>query len=451
MPEGIQLAGLSSGFDWKSFSDRIIAYERSPAARYEAEKTKNDTERGQLSQLGTLLGSLQSSVKALASPDLALGRKVSNVSPTPLLKANVGTKTPLGTYAVHVETLATASMLRGGMLPSPLEVESGDTLSIKVGDSGAVTSIPISVGMSVKAIVSAINASGAGVTAMANLAGTQIVMTSRETGANRDIIVGGTLRPKLGLPERSSSEDRGSDAAFLINGVAFKSSDNVLDSSDHGVDELSIVAQKTSSGETFLVSADTALLRGRIDSFVSSYNSVVGFVEKATAISTSGGKMVLGPLASNREVQNWIRSLRVSLFSGSGVGAVSNLSSMGLDFSDTDQLLAIKDPGKLEATIAAKSVEVISFFNASGTGLANVLAKKLEAYVGNDGSSGRLKDAMENYVKANAALDSRIQALDRYLQQRRSQLEAGFIAMESAQSKMSQIQGMLNNAFGQKK
>ncbi|MFM8336489.1 MAG: hypothetical protein ACKODK_13095, partial [Opitutaceae bacterium] len=68
-----------------------------------------------------------------------------------------------------------------------------------------------------------------------------------------------------------------------------------------------------------------------------------------------------------------------------------------------------------------------------------------------DGNTGRLKVSLENYVKANANLDSQIQALDRYLQQRRSQLEAGFIAMETAQSKMSQIQGMLNNAFGQKK
>ena len=41
--------------------------------------------------------------------------------------------------------------------------------------------------------------------------------------------------------------------------------------------------------------------------------------------------------------------------------------------------------------------------------------------------------------------------LDRYLAQRRSQLEAGFMAMESAQSKMTQMQTQLTNAFGQKK
>jgi len=452
MADGIQLAGLASGFDWKAFSDKIIDFERAPARRYEVEKQKNDVERGQLSELGTRLASLQSSVRALASANLGLGRKVSNESSGASLKASVGSDTPLGEYTVRVDSLAGASALRGALLPTSPTVSSAATLSIKVGDTAPETWITVSAGMSMKDIVAAINSSGAGVSAMSNLSGSQIVLTNRQTGADRDIIVGGTLRSELGLPERSTGSERGSDATFTINGVSFTSSNNVLDENDHGINGLSIKAATTSAvAESLMVSADSSSVRGKIDSFVTSYNSVVDFVDKATAVSTSGGKTTLGPLASNREVQDWLRDIRASLFSGTGAGSVTNLASLGLDFSGTDQRLAVKDSAKLDAALAASPADVISFFNASGTGLANVIAKKLENYVGEDGISGRLKVAMESFVKANTGLDSQIAALDRYLQQRRSQLEAGFIAMEVAQSKMTQIQTMLTNSFGQKK
>jgi len=450
MSSGIQLAGLASGFDWKAFSDKIIDFERAPAVRYEAEKRKNDVERSQLSDLGTRLAALQSSVNGLASSSLGLGRAVSNASPAASLKASVSSATPLGTYAVSVSALATAFQLRGAGFPIPHAGLDAGTLSIQVG-TGTPTAVSISAGWSVQRIVDAINASAAGVLAMTNKTGTQIVLTNRTTGANGAIVVTGSSASALGFGPAATSVP-GVDARFTINGMEFESNDNVLDETDHGLAGLSIKAVGTANAaESLVVSADTSSVRGRVDSFVSAFNAVVDFVEKATAVATSGGKTTLGPLAANREVQDWLRDIRASLFSAPGVGSVSNLSSLGLDFSGTDQRLTIKDSAKLDAAIAGKSADVIAFFNTSGTGLANVIAKKLETYVGVDGSSGRLKVAMENYVKANADLDSQIAALDRYLKERRSQLEAGFIAMETAQSKMSQIQTMLNNAFGQKK
>jgi hypothetical protein len=76
---------------------------------------------------------------------------------------------------------------------------------------------------------------------------------------------------------------------------------------------------------------------------------------------------------------------------------------------------------------------------------------QLDAYIGVDGTQGTLNTKVESYTKANTSLDKQIASLERYLVQRRSQLEAGFMAMESAQSKMSQMQSQLTNSFGQKK
>jgi len=83
--------------------------------------------------------------------------------------------------------------------------------------------------------------------------------------------------------------------------------------------------------------------------------------------------------------------------------------------------------------------------------MASSVLQRLNSMVGEDGGSGLLKTKLDSYDKANLRLDDQIAALDRYLEKRRSQLEQSFIAMESAQSKMSQMQTMLTNQFGQKK
>jgi flagellar capping protein FliD len=75
---------------------------------------------------------------------------------------------------------------------------------------------------------------------------------------------------------------------------------------------------------------------------------------------------------------------------------------------------------------------------------------KLDSYAGTDGTGGALSKKIESYTKANTGLDDQIAALDRYLAQRRSQLEAGFMAMEDAQSKLKQMQTQLTNAFPSK-
>ena len=187
---GLQLSGLASGFDWKTFTDSVMEMERAPARRYEAEQTKNDNKKSQLSSLGTKLSSLQSAMNSLASSSLAAGRKVVNESSSAVVQATVSSSTPVGTYEVQVTQLATASRLTGGVAAQPGATYAG-TLNIKGTAEGEATPITITADMNVAAIVAAINNSAAGVTAIANKAGTQIVLTNQVTGAGNDIVDGG--------------------------------------------------------------------------------------------------------------------------------------------------------------------------------------------------------------------------------------------------------------------
>ena len=450
---GLQLAGLASVFDWKSFTDSVMEMERAPARRFQAEKGKNDNSKTQLSSVGSKLSSLQTAVNSLASSSLAAGRKVVNGSSSAVVKASVSSATPVGTYEVQVTTLATASRLTGGVAAKP---GVAGTLNIKGTATGAATPITITADMEVAAIVSAINNSAAGVTAIANKAGTQIVLTNQVTGAGNAIVVtdesGGALKNVLGL---NATPTTPTDTVFTINGLSFQSADNTLNSDDHGIAGLSLNANAAmANAETLTVSADTSSLRGKIDAFVAAYNSVADAIESATAYTTTAGKTTAGPLADNREIQTWLKQLRSTAFSSPAAGAIKNLSALGLDFSSSNSRLTVTDSTKLDTALANHATDVAKFFNnttAGSSGLATAFVAKLDAFIGTTGTAGQLNAKIETYTKANAGLDNQIASLDRYLAQRRSQLEAGFMAMETAQSKMTQMQTQLNQAFGQKK
>ena len=452
MATGLQLSGLASGFDWKTFTDSIISAERAPARRYQAEQAKNEDKKSQLSSLGSTLTSLQTAASALASSSVGSARKVVNESSGKTINASVSSSTPLGSYKVQVTQLATASQLTGGAASKP----GSGTLTINSKD------ITITDAMEIPAIVTAINAAGAGVTAIANQLGTQIVLTNQATGLSNTISVtsgtAGMLR-SLGLDVSDVGSGAalalGADTKVKINGLEFTSPDSTINSSDHNIPGLSFNANHVmtlAEAETLTVSTDASDMRGKIDTFVSAYNAVADFIDTSTGYTKTAGKITAGPLADNREIQAWLGQLRSIAFRAPQSGSVNNLSALGIDFTafGKNSRILITDSATLDAALSHHPSDVATFFNKTDTGLASAFVTKLNTFIGSDGITGQLSTKLESYTKANESLDAQIAALDAYLAQRRSQLEAGFMEMESAQSKIKQMQTQLTNSFGQK-
>ena len=444
----IQLAGLASGFDWKTFTDSIINLERAPARRLEAEKSKNDTQKSQLTDLGTKLASLRTAMSNLSSASLSSGRKATFESTGHSWSAAVSDSTPVGNYEFQVVSKATASRMTSGDVSSPTAAGS---LTINGTD------IAISAGQTVASVISAINNSSAGVTAIfsasaASGAG-RIVLTNRDTGATAITVsskdAAGAADPaiatSLGLASPTTNVT-GSLAVFKVNGLDFTSANNTLDSTDHGITGLNVKVDSAGT-QNITVASSTADLKTKIEAFVSNYNAVADFIDSKTKITTTAGKTTAGPLADNREVQAWLRELRSTAFRAPGSGVVANLSALGIDFSSTSDQITIKNPAMLDAALSDSASDVVKFFNTSSTGLASAFVAKLDNFAGAAGTGGLLNTKIESFGKANAGLDNQIAALDRYLEQRRSQLESGFMAMENAQSKLKQMQTQLTNAF----
>jgi flagellar hook-associated protein 2 len=447
----VQLAGLASGFDWKTFTDSVIDLERAPVRRLELEKSKNDAKKSQLTDLGTKLASLRTAMSDLSSTSLSSGRKATFESSSPSWTAEVTDSTPVGSYEVQVLSKATASRLTSDAVSSPTAAGS---LTINGRD------IAITADQTVASVISAINNSNAGVTAIysasaASGAG-RIVLTNRDTGATAITVsskdAAGSADPaiatSLGLASPTTNV-AGSLAVFKVNGLDFTSANNTLDSADHGITGLSVKADAVGT-ENITVASSTSDLKAKIEAFVSNYNAVADFIDSKTKITTTAGKTSAGSLADNREIQTWLRELRSTAFRAPGSGEIANLSALGIDFSSTSEHIKIKDSAMLDAALSDRASDVVKFFNTSSTGLASAFVIKLDSYAGSTGTGGRLNTKIESYGTANTGLDNQIAALDRYLTQRRSQLESGFMAMENAQSKLKQMQTQLTNAFPNK-
>jgi len=140
----LQVAGLASNFDWKSFVDQIIALERAPANRLEDEKVANNTKVTLLSSLGTKLTALKDASAALKADGLFGQRTAKSSTSGSTWSASAATDTATGSYKIAVSQLATAARLTGSS-------NLGQALNPTTDDVSSLTLANLPIGQAVTA------------------------------------------------------------------------------------------------------------------------------------------------------------------------------------------------------------------------------------------------------------------------------------------------------------
>ncbi len=358
---------------------------------------------------------------------------------------NNGTATT--TSSGGLGTVKTAAPLATANLATPITAVDGSgngTFSINgVEIAYNVNTDPLS------AILTRINDSGAGVNASYDTTNDRLVLINQSTG---DLGVSvseaaGGLLGALGL-NTGATLARGKNAEFTINdGGTLTSASNTLDGSSHGITGLSVTVNSQST-ETISVAADTGTMKAKVQGFIDGFNAVQQFLDSATRVTTdSKGKITAATLSSNREIQEWGRTLRTLAFAEvtGATGQIKRLADMGIDFKSGSNELEIKSATKLDQALAGSTSAVDSLFTKGGTGLGAKFGDFLgRITVQNTGQQERLN-------KTNTGLDEQIAAIDRRLIQQRSILESAFIQMETAQSRINQQQSAIAGMFPQAK
>ena len=356
-----------------------------------------------------------------------------------------------GIYDIGVTALATAQRNKSNQYSSTtdsLNGGAGFTLTVTPG-TGSATNITIDAGNDTPAgVVSAINAAGAGVTAVLlaeDSSGSNYrIMLEGATGESNSFEISSTLADSdLGFHAagNGNNENNGGikslqnpgDASLTYNGVSITRSDNVLTDVISGV---TVSLNGTHSGgasESINVVADQGTLKTKLQEMVTLYNDVK-FALDELANPDSEEEEVGGSLAKDLAT---IRTVRDTIYqavtqdSSTPSGNVTAMRDIGISV-DRDGELTFTE--STYDSVAASNFDDISTMLSAGTdnqsrydgqsqGLATDAVIKLETLT--DSISGifvtrttSAQTAIQRYQDDLASLETRMEAVyERYLKQ----------------------------------
>lgn len=451
------VTGIGSGIDIDSIVAGMVAAERAPKESQLATLEKKTTT--QITAIGALKGAIsefQTALGALNKPDLFQARSASS-SKSDLVGVTAGTTAGAGSYQVEVKSLASSSKValaavsntadaparfaKGALqisLGVPGDPPSSESFSVNIDDSNNTLS-----GMR-----DAINAAGKDMGVSATIVtdehGSRLVLSSTKTGAGRDITVAATdagplesgqlSLSTLAFDGSASSTGAGprilstaQSAELYVDGLKVVSESNKVSGAIDGV-TLDLKA-KTPVGEplTIGVSEDKAGVKKQIQSFVDSYNKLIGVINAQTKVTSVGEDKapVTGALVGDATARSLLNTIRNELVNVQGDGAIRALTDIGIT-TQKDGTLAI-DSTKLDKAMANNFAELPALFTGE-QGLATRLDNKLKPYTETGGILEQRNKAMTETI---SKIDDQKEDLTRRIASLQERLYKQFNAMDA--------------------
>ena len=415
--------GVGSGLDLDSI---LTSLEESKEASLLTPITNQETSvNAEITAYGTLtsaLTKLQTAAEALADSSLydSLTTSLSGSGVT----AATTSDAVAGTYKLEVTQLAQAQSLSTDGVASKTTALGTGTLTLQVGTADAVSITLTSSNNTLEGIRTAINASGAGVTAsiVNDGSGTpyRLVLTSDSTGTASEMTVSyssddstdaaSSLFGYDGSTGNMTQTVEALDAELTINGISITSQTNTVEDALQGV-TLNLTA--VGSSQTLTISQDTDAIYDAVSAFVTAYNSYVSTVDTLTSYDADAD--TAGELLGDSTTRRISTKLSSDLYSAVGSGTFSYLSQLGISL-EVDGTLSI-DEDTLTAAITDNIDAVSEFFiGTDGTsGFIGQMTTDLDTYLDEDDGlivartdslATKLEQLEDRYEEKQALIDS---------------------------------------------
>lgn len=460
------IPGIGSGLDIKNIVKAMVDAEVAPKASQlgRLEKT-TEAKFSALGQLQSALGNFQTAMKDLNKMALFDNRTATS-SNTALLSATAEKTALSGKYSVAVERLASSSKVTTAALDKDFKATEVGSLTVKLGgDDESPVSVNIAEGASLIEIRDALNEQlkDKGITAnIINNPSTgqsQLVLSGKETGSGKDIIVTGAggnldaLNVKGSVmaqaavaatddspfvPATAGALELAANAVFTIDGLKLESASNTV---ENVIPDVSFTLKgKTEENKplTVTVGQDTKGVKDQLKKFVDSYNEFMEVSNKLTAVTKVGDDKapVVGGLVGDSTVRNLVNGMRNELSNVSGNGDIRVLADLGIT-TQKDGTLKIDDK-KLDAVLETNFDSVGQFF-AGDNGLMSRMDNRIGGYTGKDGIIGSRQQSLD-------ATRSDITKQKEKLTARAGQIEARLLKQFNA---MDALVGQLNTTSQQ--
>lgn len=463
------VSGIGSGIDIDSIVASMVAAERAPKESQLAILEKKTTT--QITAVGALKGAIsdfQTALGALNKPDLFQARSATS-SKIDLVGVTATTTAGAGSYQLEVKSLASSSKVALAAIPNTAEAPArftSGTFEVSLGVPGippapnTKESFSVTIDEDNNTLVGvrdAINTAGKDMGVSATIVtdeyGSRLVLSSSKTGAGRDITVTATGADEPGLIGLSAlnfdgTSGTGKDARVLtsaqsaelyVDGLKVISETNKVDGAIEGV-TLDLKA-KTVANEplTIAVAEDKAGVKKQIQSFVDSYNKLIGVINAQTKVTSVGEDKapVAGALVGDATARTLLNTIRNELVNVQGDGALRALTDIGIT-TQKDGTLAI-DSAKLDKAMAGNFGELSGLFTGD-KGLASRLDAKLKPYTETGGILEQRNKAMTETI---TKIDDQKEALTRRITSLQERLYKQFNAMDLLVGQLSNTSSSL--------
>lgn len=460
------IPGIGSGLDIKNIVKAMVDAEVAPKASQlgRLEKT-TEAKFSALGQLQSALGNFQTAMKDLNKMSLFDNRTATS-SNTALLSATAEKTALSGKYSVAVERLASSSKVTTAALDKDFKATEAGSLTVKLGgDDESPVSVNIAEGASLIEMRDALNEQlkDKGVTANVinnpSTGQSQLVLSGKETGTGKDIIVtgaggglealdvDGSVMAKAAvaatddspfIPATAGALELAANAVFTIDGLKLESASNTV---ENVIPDVSFTLKgKTEENKplTVTVGQDTKGVKDQLKKFVDSYNEFMEVSNKLTAVTKVGDDKapVVGGLVGDSTVRNLVNGMRNELSNVSANGDIRVLADLGITTQKNGTLKI--DDKKLDAVLETNFDSVGQFF-AGDNGLMSRMDNRIGGYTGKDGIIGSRQQSLD-------ATRSDITKQKEKLTARAGQIEARLLKQFNA---MDALVGQLNTTSQQ--
>ncbi|MEO7338812.1 MAG: flagellar filament capping protein FliD [Caldimonas sp.] len=455
----ISSAGIGSGLDVNSIITQLMAIERQPLTKMQAQEKTLQSTVSEYGKIKSAVSTLRDLSSKLAS-NLTWSQTVSTSSNAAAVSASTNGSVA-GHYDVAVTKLASAQTLATGVFASPLDKPGAGPLHIEVGTWGAgqtsftqksgstAIDLTIDANDTLSDVRDKINSAGSDITAMlmTDGSGTRLLLRSNTTGADSGFQTTGlsALTYDTGSKVMTQSQTA-QDSAATLNGIAISSSTNTYANVVDGL-TLNLSAVTTDPVSVDVVSDKDSIKKTMTD-FAAAYSDLVKMIAADTKYDAAAKKagLLQGDSAAVG-IQRQIRNL---------AGAMSGASTTFGRLSDAGFQLQADGSMTVDDTKIGNALanlpELKKMFSSSSItdptldGFGKRFRVLTAAMLASDGTLASRADGLNSNLDRNHhnqdSFNDRLAATEK-------RLRAQYTALDATMAKLNGVSGYVTQQIAQ--
>ncbi len=231
------------------------------------------------------------------------------------------------------------------------------------------------------------------------------------------------------------------NAKLQFNGINVERNSNVITDLVSNVTlNLKSVMQATDPTVNVTVQNDTTKIRGKIQSFIDTFNDLYKFIKSKT-VSSNGTRGVLVGDSNATTLQRTLYSTTTSDVAGLSTGQINSLSKLGITF-DINNGLSVTNPAQLDNAISSSIDQVAAVFNSTN-GIATVLYDRITPYL--TAATGYIDTARNRFSSAIQNLNDTISSKQARINSSADSLRKQYIQLQSQLSQLLSMQSYFSS------